>query len=1513
MKLGKTVLVVGLVAMCVVMVASQAAAQGTTASPKQLLDEAKRLYAAHDYAGALKRLQQVDRAKLGFFEKGDYASRLESTQKAIEGKAADEKAFGEGREALTNKRYATAIAKLSQAADSEYLEDEKSGPAKGLLQLALDDNRKAADKAVGMLDQAKVALKDGKTADARKIVDDVKAMDLRLGMMERNTLADLEKRLAAADAPKVAAAKPAAPMPVMKAPMVVAQAETKPAAKPAAKPAETKAAAPAKPAGPSAKDVMAEAKKAYEAKNYDLARSKLKSIDTKQLGFFDKAFGYDPLLSKVEKAQAEAKKAAEKPVVAAKPAETKPVAKPAETKAVAVVAKPAEKPVAVAAKPAEKPVVMAAKPAETKPAPKVPAGPTASQQVAEAQKLYDAGNFDVALKALQKVDRGQLGFFEKMGYDGLVGKCQKAIPAKAADEKALADGKSDLAAKRYGPATEKLSQAASSGYLEADKREAAKGLLVTAKADNQKAVDHAKALIAQGNAALKDGKTAQASKLAAEAKAMNADLGAWDRMALSSLEKKAAEAAQDEKVAAAKAAEKKAVAEKLAAAKPAEKPVAKPLVMKPVEKPAAKVAEVKVAEATKPVAKTAPKIEAAPAEVKPVVKASAETKVMETKPVKAAPAPTLTIAQQARQAQSEDEVKLGQDAAQQFEYEKAKIHFQKAMSLCPENAAAKKGLNEAMRFLAEREEPLGDMARDVRALERQRTLAGVQEMLAQAEREMARAERPEDYTEALRPLAQADRTIEVARVLSAEEQERLREEVYVLRKSIQARKAEAEAVRSKRAVDEAGTRETQRRRTDEQDRQNKVRQLWERATELRKSMQFGEAIEVLDRLVAIDPNDERAMRWREDLLYLEAQARQVRVRQTREDGAVEAITDTEEAAIHPGEKVRGETKYLRYPQPKDWKQLTEYRREFTKAVSAEPKAVSETRRRLSEEIDLDFEKTSLDNVLKYISEVQRGLNIVIDPDVATAGIDLTTRVVDLKVKQVSVESVLSLILGSDLGYRVESGYLLVTTKEKLQQNLPAVTYPVQDLLAQIPDFSDQAPRFDIASVIQAAAQSGQGGGGAGNLFGGNTQAVTPEVQLGPTEVMDMVQRIVNAQSNPSVAVWSAEGGPATIEYFNGVFIVTQTRNGHEKVSDLLEQLRRERAIMISVESRFCEVSDQFLQDITLDVDVAFLNAGRFASGANPIQDPNAQVPYDTTPGKQGFQKPILWEVDRTTTPPTLLVDVYGNPVGRIPTDPNLVDAFRPGGSYGQPIMVSSTGSNGAGTSSLLPLAGTAFANFTANEGGMAFSGVFLDELQLGFLLRAIQSDIRSTTLQAPRLTLYNGQRSYISVSTVVTYIADAEPVVAEFAVGWDLQIGAVPVGVTLDVKATVSADRRYVQMDLRPQSAALGTPAFQTYQVEAAAGLAVAAFTIELPRVMVQDFKTTVSVPDGGTLLLGGTRKFTESEAETGVPILSKIPILKRLFNNRASLRTASNLLILICPKIIIQAEEEKILGYDNF
>ena len=78
-----------------------------------------------------------------------------------------------------------------------------------------------------------------------------------------------------------------------------------------------------------------------------------------------------------------------------------------------------------------------------------------------------------------------------------------------------------------------------------------------------------------------------------------------------------------------------------------------------------------------------------------------------------------------------------------------------------------------------------------------------------------------------------------------------------------------------------------------------------------------------------------------------------------------------------------------------------------------------------------------------------------------------------------------------------------------------------------------------------------------------------------------------------------------------------------------------------------------------------------------------------------------------------------------------------------------------------------------------------------------------------------------------------------------------------------------------------------------------------MPETETANVATRVSVPDRGTLLLGGHKLTAKVEKEVGVPILSKIPILGRLFSNRSTIEDEKILLILVKPTIILQEETE--------
>ncbi|MFZ4697117.1 MAG: hypothetical protein ACOYMO_03855, partial [Phycisphaerales bacterium] len=82
----------------------------------------------------------------------------------------------------------------------------------------------------------------------------------------------------------------------------------------------------------------------------------------------------------------------------------------------------------------------------------------------------------------------------------------------------------------------------------------------------------------------------------------------------------------------------------------------------------------------------------------------------------------------------------------------------------------------------------------------------------------------------------------------------------------------------------------------------------------------------------------------------------------------------------------------------------------------------------------------------------------------------------------------------------------------------------------------------------------------------------------------------------------------------------------------------------------------------------------------------------------------------------------------------------------------------------------------------------------------------------------------------------------------------------------------------------------------------------QTPRYRNTQINTSVSVPDKGTVMLGGQKYSTDYEVEVGVPVLSKIPVVNRFFTNRVNSKNEVNLLLLIRPEIMIQRESEDLL-----
>src|SRR5262249_21340560 len=148
-------------------------------------------------------------------------------------------------------------------------------------------------------------------------------------------------------------------------------------------------------------------------------------------------------------------------------------------------------------------------------------------------------------------------------------------------------------------------------------------------------------------------------------------------------------------------------------------------------------------------------------------------------------------------------------------------------------------------------------------------------------------------------------------------------------------------------------------------------------------------------------------------------------------------------------------------------------------------------------------------------------------------------------------------------------------------------------------------------------------------------------------------------------------------------------------------------------------------------------------------------------------------------------------------------------------------------------------------------------------------------------------------------------------------------GVAMTVTPIVSADRRFVRLNLAPTLSNLASATVPLVPIQQAVfplfqdgvvGNQPTIFQLffQQPAVSTITLNTTVVVPDGGTVLMGGLKTLNEGRNEFGPPILSKIPYLNRLFKNVAYGREAQSLMIMVTARIIINEEEERIyLGID--
>jgi general secretion pathway protein D len=630
------------------------------------------------------------------------------------------------------------------------------------------------------------------------------------------------------------------------------------------------------------------------------------------------------------------------------------------------------------------------------------------------------------------------------------------------------------------------------------------------------------------------------------------------------------------------------------------------------------------------------------------------------------------------------------------------------------------------------------------------------------------------------------------------------------------------------------------------------------------------------------------------------------VRDAKELAFVDSLIDVDRSAIAIDPDLP-----MTLPEAQDWEALSRRRlRALNDGDSRLSAAEQVIQQKLMNEVNVKYANRPLTEVLNELSAVT-GVPMVID-ERALGAIRVTPETpVTLELpNSIKLKSALNLILNKmELTYVIENDVLSITSMEAKRSKVYPKTYRVTDLVTPIPNFTSSYedglagalraayqmsnPQADVQVVPVSMTDLGTGMAknalpssmnpdvlgqyhsmGAQGGFGLNNP---PMAGGGGGSFADFQSLIDLIQTTVVPDTWEALGGPSTMAPYpqNLSLVISTTSDVHDQIADLLESLRRLQNLQITIEVRFITLADSFAEQIGVDFQVQF--------------DDNVYgLPYDD----EGPSVAIGW-----------------NGIDGLPT-PDL-DIRLDNGSFG---LSPPFGAAGLGTPSTIGFA-------------------ILSDIEAFFFLQAAQSDNRSNVMQAPKVTLFDGQFATISDQTQRPFVISITPVVGDFAVAQQPVIVVLNEGTQLNVQGIVSDDKRFVRLTLVPFFSQIGEVDTFTYEGRRSTrsrsrneddtngdGVVdeddavdeeeneeiVEGTTVQLPTFAFTSVSTTVSVPDGGTILLGGIKRLAEGRVERGIPVLSKIPYVSRLFRNVSAGRDASSLMLMVTPRIIIQEEEEE-------
>jgi general secretion pathway protein D len=602
---------------------------------------------------------------------------------------------------------------------------------------------------------------------------------------------------------------------------------------------------------------------------------------------------------------------------------------------------------------------------------------------------------------------------------------------------------------------------------------------------------------------------------------------------------------------------------------------------------------------------------------------------------------------------------------------------------------------------------------------------------------------------------------------------------------------------------------------------------------------YPEAVALVDQALALDPTNETAAALRD---YADRARHTAAVELSRERWRQEwnaTFLELQHANLPQTEPVVFD--------PLRWAEVSRRKpASYTPPSELDTPENRAVRKKLEETVvEHRFSSATLKDWADFYAQLT-GVTFQVGSDVAGLAADATT-LNDFTLSKRSVADALKVIQATTgVAYRVREGIVHLTTPENAIGTLYLERHAVGDLVTGFKDKPGPElklkPPDDDSPLYPEAGDTAQ-------------PSVVDEGRL---------QEMLKTAVAPNK--W--DNNPYSMNYQAGLLLVRADKETHEAINKLLADLRRHVGIQVDVEARFLKVEDNFLEDVGVDLRGLGNQASQGLPGRGLEANNRQNAGFDDFGPKQ-LQNPASPGLLGTGTEPGVFYDngQDGDYLARVE---NLYDRTLGGRNGG-----------------------------LTNAGGMSLQYAFLNDIQVEVVLRAVSKKERTEVIEAPKLLIYNNTRASMSHLRNISYIKDFEVEIAQAAAVANPVIGTVHDGVALDVRPVVDSELKFITMELRPTVMTLNLP-IPTFTTTLGVGQPI---SIQLPEVNLQRVRTTVTMPDGGTMMLGGMRLVERQSIRSGVPVLQDIPGLSFFFSRQGTSLQNRKILILIRARIVIMDE----------